>query len=506
MAIARYLVKKSVASIQKETEKGELHRSLSALNLISLGIGCIIGTGIFVMTGQAAAQFAGPAIILSFLMTGFCCAFVALCYAELASMLPVSGSAYSYAYASLGEFPAWFVGWLMLLEYGIAGSTVAVGWSGYLVSFLKDFHIMIPPEWIAATGTHLVWVPGSEGWKELTEELTKDLAAKHLMLATLPQATAIFNLPAALGLMGVTALLVMGVKESATVNNIIVFIKVTVIILFIAFGAFYIDPANWHPFLPENTGEYGHFGPSGLMRGAGYIFFAYVGFEAVSTAAQEAKNPQRDIPIGIIGSLAICTVLYILVSLVLTGIVKYSTLNVPDPIAVAVDAIHLPWLAFTVKIGAICGLSSVMLVLMYGQTRIFYTMAHDGLLPPVFAKVHPKFKTPWVNTIMVGIIAAVVAGMTPIEALGDLVNLGTLIAFTIICFTVMYLRRKAPEMERPFKVPAPMITPIMGMLSCAALISTLWATFVALIPYFLLGFAIYFGYSQFHSKLHPKNI
>lgn len=497
---SNYFVKKPVAHIQRETEQGELKRSLSAANLISLGIGCIIGTGIFVMTGQAAALYAGPAIIISFLLTGLCCAFCAMCYAELASMLPVSGSAYSYAYASLGEIVAWVMGWLMLLEYGIAGSTVAVGWSGYLVSFLKDFGVIIPPEWAAATGTHLVQVPGM-GWKELTEGLTKDLAGKGVIASALPAVTAIFNLPAFLGLMGVTSLLVTGVKESATVNNVIVFIKLTVIVLFICFGFFYINPANWHPFIPDNTGEYGHFGWSGIMRGAGYIFFAYVGFEAVSTAAQEAKNPQRDVPIGILGSLIVCTILYILVSLVLTGIVKYDTLNVPDPIAVAVDAIHLPWLAFVVKVGAICGLSSVMLVLMYGQTRIFYTMAKDGLLPPVFSHIHPKFQTPWINTILVGVISGIVAGMTPIDDLGDLVNLGTLMAFTIICFTVLYMRIKEPALTRPFKVPYPKITPVLGMLTCAALISTLWATFVALIPYFALGFLIYFGYGQRHSRL-----
>ena len=493
-------VKKPVSQIQQECEKAELKRSLSATNLISLGIGCIIGTGIFVMTGQAAALYAGPAIIISFLLTGLCCAFCAMCYAELASMLPVSGSAYSYAYASLGELFAWVMGWLMLLEYGIAGSTVAVGWSGYLVSFLKDFGVIIPPEWAAATGTHLVQIPG-QGWKELTDALAKDLGGKGIVASTLPAVTAIFNLPAFLGLMGVTTLLVRGVKESATVNNVIVCIKLTVILLFIGFGFFYITPANWHPFIPANTGEYGHFGWSGIMRGAGYIFFAYVGFEAVSTAAQEAKNPQRDVPIGILGSLVVCTILYILVSLVLTGIVKYDTLNVPDPIAVAVDAIHLPWLAFVVKVGAICGLSSVMLVLMYGQTRIFYTMAKDGLLPKVFSTIHPKFQTPWINTIVVGLVSGIVAGMTPIDDLGDLVNLGTLMAFTIICFTVLYLRIKEPALARPFKVPYPKLIPVLGMLTCAALISTLWETFVALIPYFILGFVIYFGYGSRNSKL-----
>ncbi len=476
---SKFCVKKSVSQIQIESEQGELKRTLTASNLISLGIGCIIGTGIFVMTGQAAAQFAGPAIIISFLLTGVACAFAAMCYAELASMLPVSGSAYSYAYASLGEIAAWIMGWLMLLEYGVAASTVAVGWSGYLVSFLKDFHIFIPPEWAAATGQKIKLLDGSDG-------------------------VGIFNLPAAAALFAVTGLLILGVKESASFNNVIVFIKVTVIVLFIAVGFAYVNPDNWHPFLPVNTGEYGHFGWSGVLRGAGYIFFAYVGFEAVSTAAQEAKNPQRDVPIGILGSLVICTILYILVSLVLTGLVKYDTLNVPDPIAVAVDAVHLPWLAFLVKVGAICGLSSVLLVLMFGQTRIFYTMARDGLLPEVFSRIHPKYQTPWINTIMVGIISAVVAGMTPIEALGDLVNLGTLMAFTIICFTVLYLRVKEPELPRPFKIPYPKVTPYLGMLSCMVLISTLWQTFVTLIPYFAIGFAIYFGYGQRHSKLQKE--
>jgi APA family basic amino acid/polyamine antiporter len=467
MGFSSFMVKKSIALIQLESQKGELKRSLTATNLVSLGIGCIIGT--------AAAKYAGPAIILSFVIAGLCCAFAALCYAELSSMLPVSGSAYSYAYASLGEIFAWIMGWLLLLEYGIAGSTVAVGWSGYLTSFLNDVGLIIPDMLTQSTFTvdatdHLVYSGG-------------------------------FNLPAFLGIMGVTALLVLGIKESATVNNVIVFIKLFVVVLFIGVGACYINPANWHPFIPANTGDFDHFGWSGVMRGASVVFFAYVGFEAVSTAAQEAKNPQRDIPIGILGSLVVCTILYILVSLVLTGIVSYTTLDVPDPIAKAVDALGLPWLAFLVKIGAIAGLSSVMLVLMYGQTRIFYTMAKDGLLPQVFSKVHPKFQTPYVNTILVGCISALVAGVTPIDVLGDLVNLGTLLAFSIICFTVLYLRRKEPQLVRHFSVPYPKATPILGILCCLGLAAMLWKTFVALIPYYALGFFIYFAYSARHSKL-----
>ena len=476
MNFSKFMVKKSISSIQLEAKNSDLKRTLSATNLISLGIGCIIGTGIFVLTGQAAAQYAGPAIIISFLLAGMACAFAAMCYAELASMLPVSGSAYSYAYASLGELFAWVMGWLLLLEYGVAASTVAVGWSGYIVSFLHNFGIVIPPELTSATG-QIVKLPDGG------------------------TVTAIFNLPAFIGIAAATGLLVLGVKESATVNNIIVFIKLLVIVLFIGFGAMYINPANWHPFIPQNTGEYGHFGWSGILHGASFIFFAYIGFEAVSTAAQEAKNPQKDVPIGIVGSLAICTLLYILVSLVLTGIVKYDTLNVPDPIAVAVDAIGLPWLSFVVKIGAIAGLSSVMLVLLYGQTRIFYSMAKDGLIPPIFATAHKKYQTPWINTLLLGGLSGLVAGMTDINSLGNLVNLGTLVAFTIICFTVMYMRKTEPDLARPFKIAYPRLIPILGMLFCVGLISSLWATFVALIPYFALGAVVYFGYGQFHSKL-----
>ncbi len=479
MGLSKLTVKKSISSIQAESAKGELKRSLSAANLISLGIGCIIGTGIFVLTGTAAAQNAGPAIVISFLLAGLACGFAALCYAELSSMLPVSGSAYSYAYASMGEIFAWVMGWLLLLEYGVAASTVSVGWSGYMVSFLHGFGINIPPQLTAATGQMVTLADGST-------------------------MAALFNLPAFIGITVVTILLVLGVKESANVNNIIVFIKLFVVLLFIGIGVFYIHPDNWVPFVPENTGDFKHFGWSGVLHGASIVFFAYIGFEAVSTAAQEAKNPQKDIPIGILGSLGICTVLYIAVSLILTGIVKYTALNTPSPIATAVDMIGLPWLSFVIKIGAIAGLSSVMLVLMYGQTRIFYTMSKDGLLPPLFAKVHPKFQTPWINTILVGSISGIVAGTTDINALGNLVNLGTLMAFVIICYTVMHLRKTEPELKRPFRVPYPKVTPILGMLFCGMLISSLWETFVNLIPYFALGAAIYFGYGHKHSKLRKQ--
>lgn len=479
MSFAKFMVKKSIASIQAESGTSELKRTLSAANLVSLGIGCIIGAGIFVMTGQAAANYAGPAIILSFVIAGLCCAFAGLCYAELASMLPVSGSAYSYSYASLGEIFAWIMGWLLLLEYGVAASTVAVGWSGYVVSFLGNFGIAIPDM--------------------LTTPTLKMDHDTHSLLFT-----GGFNLPAFIGILAMTCLLVVGVKESATVNNIIVAIKVSVVLLFIGVGAFYVSPENWQPFIPENTGVTGQYGWSGILRGAGVVFFAYVGFEAVSTAAQEAKNPQRDIPIGILGSLVVCTILYMCVALVLTGVVPFTELNVPDPMAKAVDAVGLPWLSFLIKIGAIAGLTSVMMVLLFGQTRIFYTMARDGLMPSAFAKVHPKFQTPYVNTIVVGIIIAFVAAATPIDILGDLVSLGTLTAFSIICFTVLYLRKKEPELNRPFKVPFSPYFPTLGILFCGYLIYGLLSNPITVkfyIIYVTTGLAIYLFYGHKHSKL-----
>jgi APA family basic amino acid/polyamine antiporter len=479
MSFAKFFVKKPIATIQAESQKGELKRTLTAANLVSLGIGCIIGAGIFVMTGQAAANYAGPAVMLSYVLAGLCCVFAALCYAELAAMLPVSGSAYSYAYASMGEILAWTMGWLLLLEYGIAAATVAVGWSGYVVSFLANFGLVIPVEWTTPT-------------------ITMDHDTQTAIIGNG------FNLPAFLGIMVMTFLLVRGVKESATVNNVIVFIKVAVVVTFIAVGVFYIDTANWHPFIPEPSADGLKYGWNGILRAAGIVFFAYVGFEAVSTAAQEAKNPQRDMPIGILGSLAICTILYMMVCAVLTGIVPYTMLNVPDPIAVAVDHIGVSWLTFFVKIGAIAGLTSVMMVLLYGQTRIFYTMSRDGLMPAIFSKVHPKFQTPWINTLIVGTVVALVASATPISILGDVVSLGTLTAFAIICFTVMYLRKKEPNLARPFTAPGGIFTPIMGILLCCYLIYGLLSNPVTVkfyVVYLIAGTAIYFGYSQFKSKL-----
>jgi APA family basic amino acid/polyamine antiporter len=472
--------KKSVAQIQHESGNSELKRTLGKWNLLSLGIGCIIGAGIFVMTGQAAANYAGPAIMISFVLAGLCCAFAGLCYAELAAVLPVSGSAYTYSYATLGEIFAWVMGWLLLLEYGVAASTVAVGWSGYVVSFLKGMGVVIPdfltkPTFLFDPTTHSLLNTGS------------------------------INLPALFGILSMTGLLVLGVKESVTLNNIIVCIKVAVVILFVGIGVWYINPDNWHPFIPEPTGVAGQYGWDGILRGAGIVFFAYVGFEAVSTAAQEAKDPQRDMPFGILGSLLVCTVLYMAVSAVLTGVVHYSQLAVPDPMAVAVDAIGLGWFAVLVKIGAIAGLTSVMMVLLYGQTRIFYTMSKDGLMPPIFSAVHSKYQTPWLNTLIVGSVIGIAAAITPIDILGDLVSLGTLCAFAIICFSVLYLRKVEPNLHRPFKVPFSPYFPIMGILLCGYLISGLLSNPVTVkfyLGYLAVGIGLYFLYGRKHSKLN----
>ena len=497
--------RKSIGQIQAEHEHGELNRSLGALNLVLLGIGCIIGTGIFVLTGRAAAQFAGPGIMISFVITGTLCAFVALCYAELASAIPVSGSAYSYSYASMGEVVAWVMGLLLVLEYGLAASTVAVGWSGYLTSLMKDMHIVIPPALTAAPGV-----------------LVKNDAGIVI-------ATGIMNLPAIFAIAMVTGLLVLGVSESATVNNIVVAIKLTVVIAFIIIGSRYVNAANWHPLIPAQipaepagtpmdvwsqigralkgvmTGDTStKYGLGGVIHAAAVIFFAYLGFEAVSTAGAESKNPAKDMPIGILGALAICTVLYIATSAVLVGIVPYASLDNPAPIATAVNHIGLPWFAVLVKIGAIAGLSSVMLVLLYGQTRIFYTMSRDGLLPKALATVHPKFKTPWVNTIMVGVAACCAAGFMSLDALADLSNVGSLAAFAIVCITVIYLRFSAPGLTRPFRTPLFPFVPIAGAVMCAVLLMSLMATPATrnfFLIYLAIGIVVYFLFGMRNSNL-----
>lgn len=484
--LSRILMRKSVEQVQRESETSLLKRTLGPWNLVFLGVGCIIGAGIFVRTGNAAALHAGPAVLISFLIAGVVCALAGLCYAELSSTLPVSGSAYTYSYTTVGEFAAWIMGGLLLLEYGLAASVVAVGWSGYVVSLLGDYGLVIPPELTGPYGHALirngVAVIGSDG----------------------NAVTTLFNLPAFLICAALAGLLIIGVSESAKVNNIIVAIKATVIIAFILIVGWYVIQhfdtlkSNWDPFIPEPTGKEGEFGWGGIFRAASIVFFAYIGFEAVSTAGQEAKNPKRDMPFGIIGSLLICTILYILVSIVMTLMVNYKLLNVPDPVAVAVDAMGPTWgwFAKTVKIGAIIGLTSVILVLMYGQTRIFYTMARDGLLPKVFATVHPKYQTPWVNTILVGLLTASSAAFFDINTLGDMTSVGTLAAFGIVCLSVVWLRTTHPEIPRGFKVPLYPVLPILGIISCFALIFTVetrvlvffgWYVLVAIILYFVYG-------------------
>jgi APA family basic amino acid/polyamine antiporter len=496
---------KSITELLTETpdDGNKLKRTLSRLNLVTLGIGGIIGAGIFVLSGQAAAQYAGPAIVISFIISGLACTFAGLCYAEFASMIPIAGSAYTYAYATLGEFIAWIIGWDLILEYLFAASTVAVGWSGYIVSFLKDLNVYIPPQFIAAAGTELVEVPG-EGWKSVSENLSISLAEKGIDIGSLTHITAVVNLPAVFIVGIITVLLVIGIKESASFNNVMVIIKVMVILVFIAVGIAYINVDNWSPFIPENTGKTGEYGWSGILRGAGVIFFAYIGFDAVSTAAQEAKDPQKDMPVGMLGSLGISTVLYILVALVLTGIVNYRELNVPDPIAVGVNLMGegMFWLRPIIKIAAIAGLSSVILVMLMAQPRIFFSMAKDGLLPPVFAKVHPKFKTPYISSIITGVAAMIIAGVMPINILGELVSIGTLLAFVIVCGGVLVLRYKRPELERPFKTPLVPLVPILGILICSLQMAFLpLDTWIRLFIWMAIGLVIYFAYGMKNSKL-----
>jgi APA family basic amino acid/polyamine antiporter len=508
--------RKSIDSLRADAfSEGEhsLKRALGPVNLVALGIGAIIGTGIFVLTGHAAAQYAGPAIVLSFILAGIGCAFAGLCYSEFASMIPVAGSAYTYGYATLGELVAWIIGWDLILEYMFGAATVSVGWSGYVVSFLRDFGIHIPPQWSNAYGAQLVQAPGSDSWVLVTRQLGEQLATQGVNIATLPHATGVFNLVAVFAVTCITILLVIGIKESARFNNAIVIIKLTVILMFILAGAHWIfghaseAADNWTPFIPPNEGAFGHYGWSGVLRAAGVIFFAYIGFDAVSTTAQEARNPQRDMPIGILGSLLICTILYILVSGLLTGMVPYSLLNVPEPIAVGIEKTGIDILRDLVKIGAIAGLSSVMLVMLMGQPRVFYSMSRDGLLPGVFSKVHPRFRTPYVTTILTGIVCAAFAGALPISILGELVSIGTLLAFVIVCAGVWYLRVKEPNRERPFRTPMVPLVPILGMAVCFAMMAALPAdTWLRLVVWLAIGLIIYFTYSRHHSLLQRAGV
>ena len=466
------LTKKPLAALLADAEATPLRRVLGPVHLTMLGIGAIIGSGIFVLTGVVAAQNAGPALVLSMIFAGIACAFAGLCYAEFASMIPVAGSAYTYAYATLGEIFAWIIGWDLILEYSLSASTVAVGWSGLVVSLLNDLGLSLPPQLTAATGSTVALADGST-------------------------VTALFNLPAVLVVVAVTALLVLGIRESAGTNAVIVIVKVLVLLLFIGFGAAYVRPENWKPFIPENTGTFGEFGWSGILRGAGIIFFAYIGFDAVSTAAQEAKNPQRDLPVGMLASLAVCTLLFVATALVLTGIIPYARLNVAAPVALAVDETGLGWLRPLIKLGAIAGLSSVILVLLMAQPRIFMAMSRDGLLPPLFSRVHPRFRTPAITTVLTGVVVAIAAGLVPISVLSQLVAMGTLLAFAIVCAAVLVLRRTSPELHRPFRTPASPWVPLAGVASCLYLMAGLpLATWERLVIWLAIGLAIYFAYSR----------
>jgi APA family basic amino acid/polyamine antiporter len=473
--------RKSVTALQAEAAADQsLKRALGPLNLTALGIGAIIGTGIFVLTGTVAAQNAGPGVVLSFVLAGFASIFAALCYSEFASLVPMAGSAYTYGYATLGELIAWIIGWDLVLEYALAATTVAIGWSGYVVSFLADLGIHVPAHWQAANGTVVTLPDGST-------------------------TTAILNLPAVLIVAIVTTLLVVGIKESASVNNVIVLIKLAVVLLFIVLAAPHVNPANWHPFIPPNTGSREHFGFSGVVAGAAIVFFAYIGFDSVTTTAQEAKNPQRDMPIGIIGSLIICTLLYIIVSAIATGVMRYSELDVPDPIAHVADYAGLGIFATLIKIGAIAGLTSVILVQLLGQSRVFYAMSRDGLLPPFIRKIHPRFRTPYITSIITGVAVSIPAAILPVRDAAKLVSIGTLLAFVIVCTGVLVLRIREPGLRRPFKTPMVWFVAPMGTLSAAYLMAYLdKETWIRLLVWLVIGLTIYFSYSRAHSLLAGK--
>jgi len=479
--MSRLFLRKPLALLFEEAQKNEygLKRHLNAWNLILLGIGCIIGAGIFVITGSAAANYAGPSLVISFVLSALGCAFAGLCYAEFASMIPLSGSAYTYGYATMGEFIAWIIGWDLILEYLFGAATVAVGWSGYVVSFLGDFGLHLPASIAAAP-----FDVNSSGHWFVTGS--------------------VINFPAMFIVALLTVVLTLGIRESAKLNNIIVLIKVAVILLFIGFGIAHIDVSNWTPFIPENTGEFGKFGWSGILTGAGVIFFAYIGFDAVSTTAQEAINPRKDLPVGILTSLVVCTILYISVTLTMTGIVNYKELNVPAPIALAIDQAGkgLLWLRPLIKIGAIAGLTSVVLVLLLGQTRIFFTMSADGLLWKPFSHVHSKFKTPHIATIVTGVVCSLIAGLFPIHILVEMVSIGTLLAFVIVSAGILILRKSEPNAPRGFRTPWVPFVPIMGILVCLAeMLSLPLPTWYRLLGWMAIGFAIYFLYGVRHSKV-----
>jgi APA family basic amino acid/polyamine antiporter len=485
---------KSIEQIKTEQlgqGEGGLKRVLGPTQLIMLGVGAIIGTGIFVLTGQAAAANAGPAIVLSMILAGLTSVLAALCYSEFAATVPVAGSAYTYAYATLGEFIAWIIGWDLILEYALGAATVAVGWSGNLVTLLHQMGWSMPAAISAAPGTVVQLAGGGMG-----------------------TTVAVFNLPAVLITVAVTALLIVGVSESATVNAVIVVIKVAIVLVVIGAGALFIQPENWHPFIPPNTGTFGEYGWSGVLRGAGVIFFAYIGFDAVSTSAQEARDPQRDMPRGILGSLAVCTVLFVLVSAVMVGVVPYrQMLNQPAPLVVAIEAAAgraagTSWaplmntLTVLLTVGALAALSSVMVVMMLAQPRIFLAMSKDGLMPKWAGVIHPRFKTPHVSTLVTGVVVAIAAGLTPIATLGTLVSIGTLMAFVIVSIGVIVLRRTRPDLPRPFKMPlVPLLPALSALIAFTLMLGLPRATWERLIIWMVIGIAVYFGYGYRNSRI-----
>ncbi|MGA2183660.1 MAG: amino acid permease [Bryobacteraceae bacterium] len=501
--MANLLARKPLDTILAEVgETGEhtLKRALGRLNLMALGVGAIIGAGIFVLTGSASAQYAGPAIILSFILAGTGCFFAGLCYAEFASLIPIAGSAYTYGYATLGEIFAWIIGWDLILEYAFGAATVASGWSANVAQLLERIGIFLPPELVATPGTKLVLFQGL--WQPLTA------VPAGVNVAHLPAATGMFNIVAFLGICAVTTVLVIGIQESATLNTVIVFVKVGTVLTFIAIAAIYVmahmaeAKVNWTPFVPPNAGEFGKYGWSGVARAAGVIFFAYIGFDAVSTAAQEAKNPKKDMPWGILGSLLICTILYIATSGLLTGAVSYKQLNVAAPVAFGMTRIGVRWGEYLVLIGTIMGLTTVMLVMLLGQSRVFYSMSRDGLLPRWAGAVHRRFRTPWISSIVVGAFVAVFASVIPIGILGELVSIGTLLAFVIVCAGVWVLRVRRPDLPRAFKTPLVPLVPIMGILISLLLMAALPGdTWLRLIVWLIIGMVIYFGYGRKHSRV-----
>ena len=479
----RLFIKKDISATLRESSGGSnggLKRNLSVYNLVTLGIGAIVGTGIFVITGQAAAMYAGPALTISFLISALGCVMAGLCYAEFSAMVPVAGSVYSYSYSTMGEFWAWLIGWILVLEYLFACSSVAVGWSGYMMSILNEWGVVVPQYLSYATFDH---VDGKWIWTGN-----------------------IFNFPAVFIVAVVSSFLIGGLKQSTLINNLICVIKISVILLFIVFGISYVDFGNWEPYIPQNTGTFGEFGWSGIFRGAGVVFFAYLGFDALSTAAQEARNPQRDMPRGILISLLLCAVLYVAVTAVLTGMVSYEDLNVPAPMALAIDRAGdgLSWLSPLIKLGAIAGLSSVILVMMLGQSRIYYAISKDGLLPKVFSKVN-KHGTPQNATIFAAIATTIFAGLFPLHVLGELVSIGTLLAFAIVCICILILRKKEPNLNRPFKTPWVPLVPLVGAGICVLQMLFLpWATWERLILWMVVGMIVYFTYGIRHSVLGNK--